>query len=284
MKHLFAKPYSYGFRIIAISIFVLVFGLICMSFSIRTTADDLWKQLGISQEKGSEKIKSSFMNGYLDYWGVKNIKALATGERAAVTRNLLTYAKTYLNSAAVKAAYAEERSASKPQRPELSNLTKDEIRKREVANLKRSVDESEKIIKQFPEMEKSIRASINQINSTIKEFESPNSKMIELLYQSQVEDNKYKEQRYIKDLEKWEELYPEDHRIKLRACIQKYLSVADTVDFDAELTERRGKQIFVKSEYEGKDYEWKMIFRAGKEVYQVAKPFGEQWLKELPVK
>jgi hypothetical protein len=57
--------------------------------------------------------------------------------------------------------------------------------------------------------------------------------------------------------------------------------VAGTVDFNAELVEKDRKKKFVNRAYEGKNYEWKMIFRAGKDVYDVAKVFAEQWLKEL---
>lgn len=283
MKHMSARRFGYGVNVISLMSLIIIGGFMFMSFSVRKM-DDFWKQLGITQEKGSEKIKNSFMNGYLDYYGVKNFRALTNGDRKTVTKDLLTYAKSYLNSPAVKAAYAEEISESKPPLPELSNLTKDEIRKREVEKFKTSIEEAEKILKQFPEMEKNMRASINELHKTIKEFEAPNSKMVDLLHLSQTEDNKYKEARYAREVEEWQESYPSDHRIKLRSHLEKYLSIAATVNFDAVLKEQRGKQVFVKSEYENKDEEWKMIFRAGKEVYEVAKPFVEQWLKELPVK
>ncbi len=282
MKQKIARPYSYGLKIFTVSSVIILVAFISMSFRMGSISDDLWKTLGITQLKGAEKIKSSFMYGYLDYYGVKNIKALANGDRSVITRDLLNYTKTYLNSAEVKAAYAEERGAAKPAAPELAKFTKEQIRDREVANLKKSIGEVEQLLKEYPEMEKTMRPSINELNKTIKEYMAPGSKLVDIMHMGQVEDNKYKERQYAEDLEKWEADYPSDHRIKLRNHLQKYLSIANTVDFNATLIEKRGKMIFEKSEYEGKDHEWKMIFRAGKEVYQVAKPFAEQWLKELP--
>lgn len=76
---------------------------------------------------------------------------------------------------------------------------------------------------------------------------------------------------------------PENFNDIIKIRLQKYLSLAATVDFNAQLLQKNDKVYFVDRNYEAKNYEWKMIFRAGKEVYDVAKPFAEQWMSELKV-
>ena len=63
--------------------------------------------------------------------------------------------------------------------------------------------------------------------------------------------------------------------------LQHFVDLAKTVDFKAELKEVHGKKKFVNPTYEGKSYEWKQVFRAGKEVIVPAVSFSEQWIKEL---
>ena len=42
-----------------------------------------------------------------------------------------------------------------------------------------------------------------------------------------------------------------------------------------------GKKKFVNPTYEGKSYNWKQIYRAGREVIEPAISFAEQWIREI---
>lgn len=282
MKQQFSKNYRSVLKLTTLCIVLFIAGITLSSYNrAARTADDLWKQLGISQQQGSDKIKSSFMNGYLDYWGIRNIKSITSGNKAMLAKDLLAYTKTYLNSAAVKAAYAKERESVKPYAPVVKTTTKEDIRKEQIDGMKKAIENTEAMIKKFPDMEKEARKSIAEFEKTIKDFEKPDSKIIEILYQGKLSEIKMNEDRYKESLKSWEKSYPTDYRLKLRSYLEKYITTAATVDFDASLTEKYNKKVFVNPVYEGKNDEWKMIFRAGKEVYDVAKPFADQWLKEL---
>ncbi len=104
MKQNSLKTNLVWLRICIVSLILSLLSLILLSFTVSRAADDLWKQLGITQMQGTEKIRNSFMNGYLEYYGVKNAKNIAAVNRAAVTKDLLTYAKSYVNHATFKAA------------------------------------------------------------------------------------------------------------------------------------------------------------------------------------
>lgn len=282
MKQHSLKTNLLWLRICTASLILVLLSLVLLSFTVsRTVADDLWRQLGITQQQGTEKIRNSFMNGYLEYYGVKNAKNIAAGNRAAVTRDLLIYSKNYVNAPAFKAAWEKERIAAKPTAPEKKTFSKEDIRKEKLAEVQQWIKQSQDLVKQMPQLEKDMKKTMDEYNKIQADYKDPNSKMIELFYQEKIRAEKVESSRYEERLKKWNEDYPADHNRRIKKYLVKYLEVANTVDFDAALTEKNGKKYFVKQEYERKHPDWKMVYRAGKEVYEVAKPFTEQWMKEL---
>jgi alkylated DNA repair dioxygenase AlkB len=160
--------------------------------------------------------------------------------------------------------------------------TKEQVRQKEINSLKEAVQNMEKVAKTLPaDQQKDFKASIDMYQGKIKEYQDPNNKMIEMIWQGQVEEGKRVQQRYQEATKKWETDYPVDHKLFVKARLQHYLDVAKTVDFSAALVEKYGKMRFVNQTYQGKNNEWKMIFRAGKGVYEETRPFAEQWVKEL---
>ena len=99
-----------------------------------------------------------------------------------------------------------------------------------------------------------------------KKFGIPNPK--------KVLDNAIDKQLNKSDTEK---KAPADPNEMLKMRLQEFLDVSSTVDFSAQVSGGR----FVKSEYESKSPQWKMCYRAGKEVIQVAREEAQVWLKEL---
>ncbi len=81
--------------------------------------------------------------------------------------------------------------------------------------------------------------------------------------------------------ELWEKTYPEDPKIAVKKRLEAYLALVATVDFDATLTEADNYKIkkFTNPAYERKSPEWKALYRAGKDVNQVATAFAKEWLK-----
>jgi hypothetical protein len=79
----------------------------------------------------------------------------------------------------------------------------------------------------------------------------------------------------------WEKNYPADHRVLIRERLESFVRLARTVNFEAELKTVGNKKKFVDPKYERMPYDWKQIYRAGKEVIEPATAFAEQWIKEL---
>jgi hypothetical protein len=282
------KPYSLKksvriVRICVVAFILSVISLFLFSFTVSyKLGDDVWKQLGLSEAQGQEKIKTSFLYNYLDYYGVRNFKNLAAGNRGAVAKDLLQFTKQYVSSNVFKIEYQQYREASKPIEPSKTVRSKEDIRKEKIAETEKSIKNMEESMKTMStDMQKIMQSGIDMQKNMLKEYKDPDSQMIELFYQGEVMNRQSDLNRYKEDMEKWEMNYPADHKQLVKARLQKYLSLAATVDFNAELYEKNGKKYFVKHEYEIKNHEWKMIYRAGKEVYDVTKAFAENWLKEL---
>ncbi len=245
-------------------------------------ADDVWKQLGITQLQGTEKIKNSFVSGYTDIYGLRNAKNVALNQRAAVVKNLLIYTKSYVSSATFKTYYAQQRKDFKPFEPVKEPRTKEQVRKEMITDMEKSVKDAEKSMAQMtPEIKKIMEESITKTKKQIEEYRQPDNKIVEIRYQGELSNHKYNWDRYNQDLKRWETTYPEDVRVMIKDRLTKYLSIANTVDFDAELVEKYNKKRFVNPAYESKSGDWKMIYRAGPDVYSTTKQFVTEWLKEL---
>ncbi|HVU56775.1 MAG TPA: hypothetical protein VHD83_17050 [Puia sp.] len=245
-------------------------------------ADDIWKRLGINRQEGSEKIRNSFIDGYLHYEGLGNIKGIVLNDRTGVAKDLMTFAKQYLNGPVFKAEYDKMRKAAHPVQPVENTKTKEQIRSEQIAELKKSIETMEGLAKTMPaDQKKSYQSSIDVYRKMLKDYQEPNNPTIEMMYEQQVGTNKRDIEDYNKTIKRWETEYPTDSKQFVKARLQHYLEVAATVDFSAQLTEKYGKKRFVNPAYQSKSNEWKMIYRAGKDVYEQTKPFAEQWIKEL---
>lgn len=269
---------------ICITTFLLaILCLLLFSFtaSVRIS-DDVWKQLGINQMQGTERIKSSFINNYFNEYGLKNAKNIAAGNRAAVAKDILAYTRQYVNSNVFKSEYEKAREYARPRESQPNNKSKESIRKGEIEETKKLIKRTEEIIRTSEgELKKTMEDVLAMHKANLKDYESPDSKMINMLWEGELNTRENDKKRYLDNVKVWEQNYPADYKQVIKMRLQKYLGIAQTVDFSAQLVEKNKKKYFVNNSYEAKNSEWKMIYRAGREVYDVTKVFAEQWLKDL---
>lgn len=72
-----------------------------------------------------------------------------------------------------------------------------------------------------------------------------------------------------------------DFRPLLKKRLQNFISLSESIDFEARLVPMGRKQIFANPVYEHKCAEWKFLYRLGKEPVDEARLFAKQWLTEL---
>jgi len=268
-------------KYVSVAVLLLISANMLFAFRWKQVYGDVWQQLGISQTKGEESIRESFMSGYLQYYSARNIKNVLLNDRAAIAKDLMTQAKQQINSESFRKQYETIRNSAKPVEYPYELKSKEEIRKEKIAEMEKSISESEALVKKMPELEKNMRETINLFKQQVKDYKDPNNQMIELFYQNEINNKKQREQSYNESLERWKNDYPENYKILIRKRLRHFVDLAATVDFNAELKEVNGKKKFVNPKYEGQNYEWKQIFRAGKEVIIPAIGFSEQWIREL---
>lgn len=245
MKHSSFNKNLVWLRICITTFLLAIISLFLFSFTVsRKLTDDLWKQLGLSQMQGTEKIRNSFFNNYLDYYGARNIKNIASGSRAAVASDLLTFAKQYVNSPEFKSEYEKLRAGSKPTEPVDRARSKEEIRAEKIDETKKAIKTTEELIKKSDANMKEIMKPVLEMhNANLKEYQDPNSSMIDLFYQGEQFNKENNIRTYNENLKEWETDFPADYRVMIKNRLQKYLEIAKTVDFSAELVEKNGKSI-----------------------------------------
>jgi len=242
---------------------------------------DLWSQLGITQQNGNEQIGRSFIHGSLYWYGARNIKKIAAGDRAGVAKELLAYTKKYVQSDAFIKEYKAVRTRSKPVQPEAPK-TEAQIRNEQKETVKGTIEKLEKgMAKVQPEYKKMYEENLVAQRQQLKELDDPENKTIKILVRNEQQNHAYRMKEYEANMKAWEENYPENHMLLVKKRLQQVLDIIADVDFNAELTEKNGKKYFVNREYERKSNNWKMAFRAGKEVTETVRAFCEQWIKEI---
>jgi hypothetical protein len=282
MKSKSINRVNFSLKFVGLLIIGAFLSISLFSFTLYRYADDIWKQLGISQQNGTENIRKSFTDGYFNYYGARNVKNIVLGNRAAIAKNLLGYTKQYVGSESFKKAYEMNRQQNKPGSTEDKPArTSEQIRKDEIASAEKNLKELQVRIKTMtPDMQKAMQSTVDSYNEQLTSYKDPKNKLFDIMAtneQSQIKQNKT---RYENDLKKWEQEYPADANQLVRVRIRKYLDLAATVDFSAALVQKGNKKVFANPTYEHKSNDWKMIYRAGKEVYDEARVFLENWLTD----
>ena len=191
------------------------------------------------------------------------------------------YAKQFVTGPVFRKEYDLMRKQAKPSQPEQKLVTKEEVRKEKVAEMEKSLRNSESASKTNADMAKIMKPTIEFLKKTLVDYKDPSSKHIENFYLYEVNQNEERLRSYKESVVHWENEYPEDYKEKIKMRLQKFLDLAETVDFNAELKQVGDKKKFVNPQYEAKSYDWKQIFRAGKEVIDPAKKLAREWMVEL---
>lgn len=261
---------------------LLITAGIIASFGFKKAADDIWKQLGLEKKIADKSIRQSFIEDFLDYKEARNIKHIPFANRKAVAQSLLNYTKNFMNTK-FKVAYENERLASKPQPPELKPLrTIEEIQKEEIDRLQTNISETEKNLKAMNSgMRDLFEASLEKNKKLLAEYQDTNCRALQSIAKAEKNGRDWNLFAFKQNMKKWQERYPGDFNSLIKMRLKKLLELTDNVDFKAETKIVDGRKIFVNAAYEEKNPEWKMAFRAGKEVTEITRAFAKQWLKEL---
>jgi hypothetical protein len=275
------------FAMLKAALFLSLIIFLCF-FSLRQLAmqkfDDVWKQLGLPQKDAHVNINFSFTNGTLEYFGAKNAKNIAAGNRAALVQELVVYAKKYFESEEFKTFYTDIRKKMKPSAPAvLPVLTRDEVKAEERQRLKKQLKAAEEGLNSTnPKVKNGVPFLIESTKKQIVALDDPGNPAIKRRMDQASKMSNDVSMQYGAELHKFESRYPADAHLLLKTRLQQILDITSDVDYTAELKDGyRGKKVFVNPVYEKKTGEWKLAFRAGKTATDAVRDAAKQWLIEL---
>ena len=266
------------------ALMICFFCYFIMAMKTNQMADDIWKQLGLAIPDAQLNINHSFVQGRLYYFGAKNARNVATGDRVTTVKQLVAYAQQYSASAEFKTAYKNYRTKMKPAQPqELPAVTMEEIKAEEKLRLEQQLKTAEANLNSpNPKIKNGAPTAIENINKQLKALDDPNNLTLKRKFENANSMNDAIRKKYSEDVQKFETKYPEDPQVLLKKRLQEIIDITADVDYAAELKEGyKGKKVFVNPAYEKKPAEWKLAFRAGKPATDAVRTAAQDWLKKL---
>lgn len=270
-------------RLLRVSIIILILALISMflfSFTLHRVSNDFLKELGIAPNEAEQKITNSILGGYLDTYGVKNIKSIATGNRKKLVADLLVYTKQHVQSQAFVKQYKAMKESRKPQPAKIQ--TPDEMRRDMIEQYKKSIAETEASLKKADASMKPVfEKLLVDAGKQLKEVQDPNNKMIASYAKNYPDMLKMIDLQHQSKIEQWEKEFPDNHLLFVKERLEMFMKETKNIDFDAALQVKNGKKYFVNNEYERKSSYWKMAFRAGRDVVLTAREYVADWISTI---
>jgi hypothetical protein len=274
--------YKQAFVFITLSVFVTTITLVSSGYRKKLIADEVWKQLGISQADANRNIINSSFYGHLQYYGAKNAKNITGQERIAVVKELAAYAKQYCNSSDFKDQYQKFRERKKPQPPIDMRVSADEIRAQEKKRLEDGIKLMEANANSPNEkLRNSVPARIAAMQKELSELNNPDNRVIKARVDNANRSYEYGLKAHKDALAKLETQYPENPQLLIKKRLEELLAATSDIDYSAELKEQYGKKVFVNPAYQAKSEDWKLAYRAGKETTDVVRAIAQQWLQQI---
>lgn len=244
----------------------------------------LLQTLKISEDNAKQTIFSDISSPSFYFPGVSGLKSIALNDRASQFDVIGKYVKDFTKSDDFKKRYGEYRESKKPSPPEKPK-TMEETKKADKENLKTSLEDMKQTRASAPADQKAMfDESIKALEEQMKAIDDPNNPTYSAEMDSYIQQGYQQDlEQHKKDISEWETKYPANNpNGMIKNCLKEFLDKTNNVDFNAKTAiDDKGRTLFVKQDYEGKDYLWKLCFRAGKETTESARKFAQSWLSEL---
>jgi antitoxin component of RelBE/YafQ-DinJ toxin-antitoxin module len=243
-------------------------------------AADVLSQLGIPPDSAKEAVQIVLNTG-VNNPGLptKLFKATPAAARAEMASAGIAWVKSYTESAAFKAKWAEIRETHKPPVPEFEGTPEDELKKADDEQ-KQQAEESRKALASLPpETRKQIEDGMKAADAMRASMNTPEMRKTRLDAIAAMRAERTKQ--FDLELANWKRDYPESPAPAVAKRLREFLAFSADVDFGAKLVAKDGKMKFENPAYEAKSSQWKTCFRAGKEATAAARSAAQAWLKEL---
>ena len=248
----------------------------------------LWAQsavtrLGVSDDAAHRIVLSTLVNGAGGPGvGSRSFLAMSPTMRAMAVTEVVSWAKSYINSPSFKKEWADQREHSKPQPPAVKGSADDQLKQRRTPMVQQQIDQMKKAAASLPpDQRKAVEAAIAQAAAQMQA--STKDPQQQAIQRQAIEGSRTNDQqRYQDDLKKWDRDFPVDPGALIARRLHEFLDLASaSVNFDAKVVDRGGRKYFADPLYESKSESWKICYRAGREATGAARAAASAWLKEL---
>ena len=244
----------------------------------------LLQTLKLSEDNAKQTIFSDISSPSFYFPGIKEFKSIALNDRSLQVEVIGKYVKEFTTTEDFKKRYNEYRESRKPTTPEKPK-TMEELKNENREQLKNSLEEMNTTKASMPEDQRAMfDESIKYLEEQLKAIDDPDNSMyspemdsyMQEAYQQQLQQHKI-------EIDDWEKEYPANNPNRIiKKWLTEFVDKSKDVDFDAKTAiDEKGRTLFIKQDYERKDYLWKLCFRAGKETTESARTFAQSWLGEL---
>jgi len=257
---------------------VLALSFLGLGVSVALVAQGGLSALGLQEAQFGRDILSWAADGSMNYYPArKAFKAAGPETRAAFVKTAMSWARTYTESAAFKAAYDKRRAQQAPREPAKRSV--DEELAKEKAERQKGIENMKKSLDQMPaDMRPQMEKTIKEMEAQSAKFDS-DPQMIAMMRQGKEAQIAGERKRYEEEVARHKERFPEDPGILVTSRLKDFLEVSKDVDFKAKLVPVEGRNRFENPVYEKKSSLWKLCYRAGPEAVGAARQFAEEWLK-----
>ena len=280
MKQNSLQPFILRLRICIISFLLVMLCLVLFSFGIKRTGEDIFKDFGLAKPEADKKITGSFLGGYLDFYDFRTAKNIAMGNRAAVVNDLLVYTYQFTHSDAFKKDYNKLKQDNKPKLMEVTSP--EDMRRQMIDSYKKSITQLETAVSKATGSTKTIfEKALADSREQLKEAEDPNNAMIVNYAESYKQLVASSEKSYQEQIAEWEVKYPSNEMLFVKQRLNQFLEETRDIDYNAELVVKNSKKVFANPVYEHRSKNWKMAYRAGREVTEPARVYVTRWIQEI---
>jgi hypothetical protein len=269
-------------------LFILPFIVLILGFTAGHIIDEnlqaLLKQFKIEEAAAKSDVLYAVSGPSFYIPNVKVLRDLAVGDRISLIESIGKNVKEYVGSKEFVEKYNQLREDRKPTPPEAPKYSA-QLKEEQKQSLSNSIAEMEKSKSQMAkDQQATFDDIIKGLKDQLKEIDNPDNPVftpemdvyIKQGYDMQMSDYKNK-------VTEWEAEYPVNNpKPMIQKWINAFLEKSADINFDAKTTKNKdGMLKFVDQQYEYKDSQWKLYYRAGKESVTAARSFAQNWLKEL---
>jgi len=244
---------------------------------------DFLSTLGLTEDAAEDLAFNSFWTEYVWHPTGERVRAFALGDRPAVVREAIQFARSYFSSETFRTRYAAAREEARPRPPEGPKSGEELIQEMKEQLQAQIADTKARAAESPPEVKAMLLETIPLLEAQLADLDSPDNPYrdpamsVVFARQAALHEADYQE-----EMAEWEKAYPEDPNPRIAQRLEETLALCADVDFSASLIDNGdGLKLFASTAYEMKPTEWKSCFRAGQGAVEAARSAIGDWLAEL---